>query len=945
MANSISKTGDGKIAFEDFAGQVDDDAATSDDFSITTPAGLNFIIKTIGGRKCVAPEDNTFSISALNNYFSKEMTNAAAEIFLQYFYNTAVGHGREIAFDIDAMRMGWWWGVGNLQHFWGCRFHHTNPAEVNDNQWYFRQAFFLDGVTGDTEQNEGIIKHETNGRIITSGAHNIVSATRRIPTANATYKIGMHASDGTNFYITGLLLCKNKYMAFDGDIISGMTIQLLNASTDAVEHTVRFTATTGQIDLFGVEMPCSYKIQVIGTDGTTLLTTAAQTIYGGDTWTYNGDTAAGATATYPRIKENNNVIIVDKTLNPYFDILAAFEGTDGHTWVPDTSTVIDIYPANSDTQIVSGAAMSVKTGSVQKYRWHTAAHDDGYYVYKITATDDGSDYIKTGHIKLTSGDFIGANKADDSTIEITAEWYDTDGIAAAPDTSFLIRIYKGGSDDIVVASANMSEKDSVTGYYKYAWDISSVTDGLYNVIVVAVNSAETDYRTYTIPIKRGSDTPTLNGSVKFFDTNLIESATATEPAIALFAGDTDIIENIRDNQDGSKITLNPSWDDTTAVELDGDMDDNTTWAGDTNLVLADNSTTYLIGAASVEVDGYAEATADEDIVLDLTGSEADITDKEFGMVAVYFTDSPENVTGIKMTIADSSANEVSATVTTDKDGTAFAAAAWTYLLFDLSGDGDIDYSDIQTVTLTLTLDTDETLDNVLWDGLRFVSNILDFEYQFTAAQSVKLIELKNTDTKRYAFEKSTNGSTWTTIQESENLTADYALYYDHTGESDVYFRVRVGLVNQDGDIGVDIGDILILDYLKTGMWENADYQHKPFFEYNKEAQDNWLNKKFVSNTGKTFNCEIVCGEYVYSQNDYDIIEEICDRKQPFYMWLNGDRGSDIDYPGKAWNEENLYLVHNLSELKDGHVSYQDDNYNRTEENVLMLVEAAWIEEE
>jgi hypothetical protein len=50
----------------------------------------------------------------------------------------------------------------------------------------------------------------------------------------------------------------------------------------------------------------SYKFKIYGTDGSVLLTTDAQQIFGGDTWTYSGDTATPS-ANAKKVITNNNI--------------------------------------------------------------------------------------------------------------------------------------------------------------------------------------------------------------------------------------------------------------------------------------------------------------------------------------------------------------------------------------------------------------------------------------------------------------------------------------------------------------------------------------------------------------------------------------------------------------------------------------------------------------
>ena len=648
-----------------------------------------------------------------------------------------------------------------------------------------------------------------------------------------------------------------------------------------------------------------------------------------------------------------NPLILDKSLNSMYQYIHC--ATDnGEAFTPDTSILFSLYNENADTFVTGydGVTMTVKDSITGVYQCpiNLSALTLGSYTPYIKAVDDGDDYKALPKIIICDGGLVGFDRNIDDTIEITCSFPGSDGIAVAPGTSIKISIYPANSDTATVDEAAMSVKDTETGNYKYAFDISAIDKGVYNYIIVAVHSGKNYIMNGVIPINYTSAL-TADDRIKFFDTNLIESATLSEPSLDTFGASTDIIENIRDNHSGTYITLNPAWADTNVEEPDGDMDDNTTWTGDTNLSLSDNAVTYLVGAKSVEVDGYATATADTDIELDVTGSEFDITDKEYGMVAVYFTTAPTDVVSVSMTIADSSANDVVSTVTVDKDGVAFgigSTAGWQYLIFDLSGDGSIDYTDIQTVTIKLTLGTAKTLDNVLWDGLRFVSNVLNFQYQFTSATDCKLIELKDTTSARYNFEKSADAVTWTNIKASTSLTDDYGLYFDDTGHSSIYYRVRVGLTNQSGTIGVQVGDILLLDYLDNGMLDLSDNNVSPSIENNMQSDDNWIGKKFISKNSKTFACNIDFDGFSSTasagQTDADFVKVLFNRTSPFYIWLNGGRLDSAFEPSReVWQEENLYLVHDVSASPEGFkTTYLNGG---SVPYTIELIESAWIEED
>ena len=85
---------------------------------------------------------------------------------------------------------------------------------------------------------------------------------------------------------------------------------------------------------------------------------------------------------------------------------------------------------------------------------------------------------------------ITAYKDIESTLEITAV-FTLLGVDTAPDTSIKINIYPNNSDTQTITDTDMTQKDSITGFYKYAWDISGVTAGRYTYKITAVHDSKT----------------------------------------------------------------------------------------------------------------------------------------------------------------------------------------------------------------------------------------------------------------------------------------------------------------------------------------------------------------------------------------------------------------------------------------------------------------------
>ena len=79
-------------------------------------------------------------------------------------------------------------------------------------------------------------------------------------------------------------------------------------------------------------------------------------------------------------------------------------------------------------------------------------------------------------------------KTIDSTIRIYAYFYDTDGSAKNPDTSFNIEIKSADGTSVVSSTAMTNES---TGVYYYDWNITAVSQGYYIAQFEAVDSGVT----------------------------------------------------------------------------------------------------------------------------------------------------------------------------------------------------------------------------------------------------------------------------------------------------------------------------------------------------------------------------------------------------------------------------------------------------------------------
>lgn len=76
-------------------------------------------------------------------------------------------------------------------------------------------------------------------------------------------------------------------------IVPDMIVQIVDASTGQVMKSQKcLTGTSVVIDMEDLALPCLHKFRVLGTDGSEqYVSTSAEEITGGDTWTYSGATA------------------------------------------------------------------------------------------------------------------------------------------------------------------------------------------------------------------------------------------------------------------------------------------------------------------------------------------------------------------------------------------------------------------------------------------------------------------------------------------------------------------------------------------------------------------------------------------------------------------------------------------------------------------------------
>lgn len=287
MANTITLSTAGKIAYEDFAGQTDGDAATSAEFTISAPVGKQWTVRTQNGQKCIQPSDTTFAVDNTANAISASYANSNKEIMVQRIAEfPTLADRQQVSFYKTYGALGYWWLEAYISgvSWWQTtsnRFSVHGARNATTNTWYLIQTWLSESL------------NESRITILSSGVEvyrqtSTFKTNLDFATDAQTYVISGDSRGGT-FYMGRLGFLKSRYITVAG-LTAGMSVRLLDSS-DMLMQSKRADTTSVTFDLMGLPNPVSYKFQFYGTDGTELLKTTAQTIFGGDTWTYSGDTA------------------------------------------------------------------------------------------------------------------------------------------------------------------------------------------------------------------------------------------------------------------------------------------------------------------------------------------------------------------------------------------------------------------------------------------------------------------------------------------------------------------------------------------------------------------------------------------------------------------------------------------------------------------------------
>lgn len=282
MANTITKTTSGLLGAEDFAGQTDGNVATSSYFVIVNPATPNeFRVATTGGKKCMKSysagtyDFTTHGVTKTLNITELVMQSSKYLITNHWFHDSYRGaSGNEVhRAQLDNSLYGTGaFAINGINGNTRCYYNNT----FSSGAWYYFQDKYKDNEHAHTVWNSSMLK-----------IADWKGFSPALPSGNGQKGCYLHQNNSSYGDFRWL---SSSVITFAG-LVAGMTIRLLNASTEAVEFSVSSSGISATMDLLGNWFPVSKKIQILGTDGTELLKTNAQSIDGGDTWTYSGDTS------------------------------------------------------------------------------------------------------------------------------------------------------------------------------------------------------------------------------------------------------------------------------------------------------------------------------------------------------------------------------------------------------------------------------------------------------------------------------------------------------------------------------------------------------------------------------------------------------------------------------------------------------------------------------
>ena len=311
MANSITLSTAGKLAFADFSDLSNDINITTSNCEFTSiiTASGNYIKKTVGGLSCaLTPSGQSYEYA--RGFGITYDASTPKKIFCQvktYRPNTnsqivagkaSTGSGNLMLWLMDYLNGLVTWDINHTQYN-----EYIAPRYCVNNGWSLLQNF-----SSHTEGSEQFIKDIASGKVTASTKSTYIPISDGFGhAAGYLWTIAGDNRSGGNIYLTAMLYAKDKRITITG-LAAGMVVQLLN-SDDNIIKTEFATNTSLTIDVFGIENPIVAKFKIIGTDGVTCYAdTNTNNIFGGDSWAYSGETTGAAEVKKTGIKIDGGVI-------------------------------------------------------------------------------------------------------------------------------------------------------------------------------------------------------------------------------------------------------------------------------------------------------------------------------------------------------------------------------------------------------------------------------------------------------------------------------------------------------------------------------------------------------------------------------------------------------------------------------------------------------------
>lgn len=295
MANTITLFSAGKLVYEDFSALADATVITTENTNFTNvvydPAHTtDFIKTTILGIPCVDNPDNSqygydYGLGITSDRSSDK------EIFFQVYSHrtssarqvmgggsTAISGSLKLHVFDYINNYATWDVLGHVQYN-----NYITPRKTMTGLWTMLQTY-----NSHSEGSEQYIYDVSNDIVVAETKNTYIPISDSFGTGSLIWKVAADTRSGSDVYFAYICITKSKWVTING-VINNMVVQLLDDS-DVVVRTTKADSTSIKIDMMKLPMGVkSYKFKIYGTDGSVLLTTDAQQIFGGDTWTYSGD--------------------------------------------------------------------------------------------------------------------------------------------------------------------------------------------------------------------------------------------------------------------------------------------------------------------------------------------------------------------------------------------------------------------------------------------------------------------------------------------------------------------------------------------------------------------------------------------------------------------------------------------------------------------------------